>query len=46
MQATLQRLESIAEAKGQFSLDPLTHAKYTIEDMREIARAAIERAKQ
>ena len=37
----LEALQEITEGKGRFSLDHLTHAENTIEDMKEIARAAI-----
>ena len=32
-------LKGIAEGKGEFSLDPLTHASNTIENMKAIANA-------
>ena len=41
----LAALEEIAEGAGPFSMDPLTHAGNTIEAMKEIARAAIAKAK-
>jgi len=41
----LAALEEIAKGEGAFSLDPLTHAGNTIENMKAIARAAIENAK-
>ena len=34
-------LEKIAEGKGAFSLDPLTHASNTIDDMKALANAAL-----
>ncbi len=39
--ALADALREISEGKGRFSKDPLTHASNTIEDMCEIARAAI-----
>lgn len=42
----LAALEEIAKGEGAFSLDPLTHAGNTIDNMKEIARAAIEKAKE
>ena len=40
----LEALKEIAEGKGRFSQDPLTHASNTIEDMIEIAHNAIAKA--
>lgn len=40
----LEALKKIAEGKGPFSSDRLTHAENTIEAMRELARAAIAKA--
>ena len=39
--ALLEALKEIAEGKGQFSQDHLTHAKNTIEDMKMLATIAI-----
>jgi hypothetical protein len=40
--ATLQEaLSEIEKGEGRYSRDPLTHASNTIEDMRELARAAV-----
>jgi hypothetical protein len=40
--ATLrQALTEIEKGEGRYSRDPLTHASNTIEDMRELARAAV-----
>jgi hypothetical protein len=36
-------LREIAEGRGRFSLDPLTHATNTIEDMKAIALRALAR---
>ena len=36
-----ETLKEIAEHKGRFSLDPLTHASNTIEDMTDLALKAI-----
>lgn len=41
----LAALEEIAEGAGPFSQDPLEHAANTIEAMKELARAAIAKAK-
>ena len=40
----LEALKKIAECKGPFSSDRLTHAENTIEAMRELTRAAIAKA--
>ena len=37
----LEALKEIAKGEGAFSLDPLTFAENTIENMKEIAQAAI-----
>ena len=34
-------LEEIAEGRGTYSRDPLTHASNTIDEMKETARAAL-----
>jgi len=39
-----EALKEIAKGEGRFSMDPLEHATNTIEDMVEIARAAIAKA--
>lgn len=43
--ALLEALEEIAEGKGRYSIDRLTHAFNTIEDMKALARIAIAKAK-
>lgn len=40
----LDALREIANGQGAFSTDPLTHASNTIDDMKELARAAIAKA--
>lgn len=40
----LEALQQIAEGKGRFSRDPLTHASNTVEDMKALAEAAIAKA--
>lgn len=40
----LAALKEIAKGEGRFSRDPLEHAANTIEDMKALALAAIERA--
>jgi hypothetical protein len=40
----LEALRQVAEGKGRFSRDPLTHADNTIEDMKALAIAAIAKA--
>lgn len=37
-------LEEIAEGKGRYSMDKLTHASNTIDDMRALAEAMIKKA--
>jgi len=37
----LEALRGIAKGEGRFSLDPLTHASNTVEDMKALAVAAI-----
>jgi hypothetical protein len=37
----LKALSEIEKGEGRYSRDPLTHASNTIEDMRELARAAV-----
>jgi hypothetical protein len=39
----LEALKEIAKGAGPYSLDPLKHASNTIEDMKELALAAIKR---
>lgn len=39
--ALTKALAEIAEGRGAFSRDPLTHAENTIDSMKEIARAAL-----
>jgi len=39
-----EALKEISEGKGRFSLDPLTHASNTIEDMKNLALAALAKA--
>ncbi len=39
-----ESLKEIAEHKGRFSLDPLTHASNTIEDMTDLALKALGKA--
>lgn len=36
-----EALREVVKGEGRFSLDPLTHASNTIEDMRDIARRAL-----
>lgn len=40
----LAALQEIVQGKGAFSRDPLTHASNTIDNMKALARAAIEAA--
>ena len=40
----LEALKFIAEGKGSFSMDPLQHAKNTINELKEVARQAIFKA--
>lgn len=40
----VEALKEIAKGEGRFSRDPYEHACNTIEDMKEIARAALSRA--
>ena len=42
----LEALEKIAEGKGRFSMDRLTHAENTIEDMKELAKSASAKAQE
>ena len=41
-QIAIEALKEIAEGKGRYSLDPLTHASNTIEDMKKLATDALE----
>lgn len=45
-QQLLDALEEIAEGRGRFSMDKFTHARNTIEDMKELALNAIALAKR
>ena len=42
----LEALEEIAEGKGAYSLDKLTHAKNVIENLTTIAKQAMAKAKE
>ena len=42
--ALIEALREIAKGKGAYSRDPLTHAKNTIDNMKEIASDAIAKA--
>jgi hypothetical protein len=43
--AMLAALKEIEKGQGAYNRDPLTHAWNTIDDMKELARAAIAQAK-
>lgn len=45
IEALERALAEIAEGKGRFSRDPLTHASNTVEDMKAIAVAALAQEK-
>ena len=42
----LEALEEIAEGRGRYSMDHMTHAMNTIEDMKQLATEAIRKANQ
>jgi hypothetical protein len=39
-----EALKQIAKGEGRYSQDPLTHASNTIDDMKELAKAALAKA--
>lgn len=41
----VEALEEIAEGKGRYSTDPFQHAINTIDDMKELARKALAKAR-
>jgi len=44
--AMYEALKEISEGKGRYSLDPLTHASNTIDDMKEVAVKALIKAEE
>jgi len=44
--AMYEALKEISEGKGRYSLDPLTHASNTIDDMKEVAIKALIKAEE
>ena len=44
--ALVEALREIVKGEGEFSRNPLTHAENTIDNMKEIARAALKQAEE